>query len=151
MEGPLWLRWTKNCQLLTLIKRTSPYDSEFYNEHLNCSAARRPDHSQYIQKAWPPCACGNGCPILIERQIICHTGHTQVSLDTCTNWSYFPWQFLALSFLSFCYYIAVSHLKKLENVYYNLFWFVCVDALHLCQQFFSHARTISCFPGLNQY
>ena len=29
--------------------------------------------------------------------------------------------------------------------------FVCFDALHPSQQFFSHARTISCLPGLNQY
>ena len=29
--------------------------------------------------------------------------------------------------------------------------FVCVDALHPSQQFFSHVRTISCLPGLNQY
>ena len=97
---------------ITLIKRTSPYDYAFYNEHLNCSAAIRPDHSQYIQKAWHPCACGNGCSILIEKQIICRTGHTQVFFYSCTEWSYFPWQSLALSFLSSCPCIALSYLKK---------------------------------------
>ena len=29
--------------------------------------------------------------------------------------------------------------------------FLCFDALHHSQQFFSHAKTISCLPGLNQY
>ena len=29
--------------------------------------------------------------------------------------------------------------------------FVCVDALRPSQQYFSHVKTISCFPGLNQY
>ena len=29
--------------------------------------------------------------------------------------------------------------------------FVCVDALHPRQQFFSHVRTFSCLPGLNRY
>ena len=29
--------------------------------------------------------------------------------------------------------------------------FVCVDSLHPGQKIFSHVRTISCVPGLNQY
>ena len=32
-----------------------------------------------------------------------------------------------------------------------LIGFVCVDSLYPGQQLFSHARTISCLPGLNQY
>ena len=29
--------------------------------------------------------------------------------------------------------------------------FVCIDASHPSQQFFSHVRTNSCLPGLNPY
>ena len=29
--------------------------------------------------------------------------------------------------------------------------FVCVDALHPCQQFFSHVGTFSCLPRLKRY
>ena len=30
-------------------------------------------------------------------------------------------------------------------------YFVCVGALHPSREFFSHAGTISCLPGWNQY
>ena len=32
-----------------------------------------------------------------------------------------------------------------------LLFFVCFDALHPRKQFFSHVKTISYLPGLNQY
>ena len=51
---------------------------------------------------------------------------------------------------------GMSHIKLTGKLpyEYNTTWgpsFVCFDALHPSQQFFSHVRMISCLPGLNQY
>ena len=39
--------------------------------------------------------------------------------------------------------------RKSDTCMYLIF--VCFDALHPSQQFFSHVGMISCLPGLNQY
>ena len=55
------------------------------------------------------------------------------------------------------YYFFPIKDRLLEINYYffpikdRLFLFVCVDALHPSQQYFSHLGTISCPPGLKQY
>ena len=52
--------------------------------------------------------------------------------------------------------IIIDNVAKLVitncvDFHVNGCFFVCVDALHPSQQFFSHVGTISYLPGLNQY
>ena len=59
--------------------------------------------------------------------------------------------------------VKINPFRKFPNLQYNrnllnvkgektafFFVFVCFDALHPSQRFFSHMGMISCLPGLNQ-
>ena len=58
--------------------------------------------------------------------------------------------------LSKCHIVG-NHMSRLQLfvfmiwLFYSVPDFVCFDALQPSQQFFSHVRSLSCLPGLNQY
>ena len=47
--------------------------------------------------------------------------------------------------------LGLQCLPKYRFCIFSINLFVCFEALHPSQQFFSHVRMISCLPGLNQY